>query len=1814
MATLFNTRISDTYPGLIKTTDNAAISATLKQLSDGSGNLTGLYLNNAGDFKVTSILEFGSLKDTAENITITKFVDSADGIPNNNNDTSIPTSKAVKDFVETHVTAQDLDFRGDDSTVLGDVDLDSEAFIILGTANEIETTVSSAGGNTLQIGIPVNPALSGQVQIAGTIDFADNAKARFGTSQDLEIYHNSTLNNNIIQSLLNRQLSLRQDNFVVKNQAGDKLMISAVADGAANLYFNDTKRIETVTAGAKVTGDLEVTGSITGSGGSFLPLAGGTMTGNTIHNDNVKSIYGTATDGLWIYHDGSNSYLNDQGTGELKLTASSVAIQSASGNEYIAYFAGTGGQTASLYAGNSKKLETSSTGVTITGRLSGLTDPTLAQDAATKAYVDNLDAASDLDFSDGSTASSVDLNTETFAIIGTANEVETTTSVGSQQLQIGLPSSISVNSASATALQTARDISLTGQATATISGFDGSSNVSGAVTLDNNSVTGKVLTGLASPTASNILASDSILQAFGKAQSQINTLAGGLRFMGTWNATSNTPTLASGGGEADSGTTTGTATNKLIQSGQNFTSTVTNGDQVVNQASGATALVTNVDSNTQLTLDADIMVSGQAYTIDNSPFITQGHYYVVSVGGTQSLNGLSNWAVGDWVIAGAGNTWEKLDHTQVDGTGTAGNIAKFSSTNVIADSIMAESGSTISVTGQLTTTQKVTSGGDLQVDGNKINMGAIMLEDSAAGRLGFNRNTATGVIHDSNYNAFQFNGADVSGVNGMLEIQEYAGSGGYAGSTYISGNNIKLNAYIIHNNDTNTFYGFSANDNFILKTNNTTQLFVDGTNTYLYYDGTQKLRTSSQGVVVSGTAGATGDVLITSDTLALLQLEDSGLSKTYNIEIGRSSTAGDLTFRSSDGEKVRFTESGIVGIGIDNPGNVNGVTFTAVGLHVKASTLGRTITEGSSFAEFIANHSSASSNQKLKFLLSQSGSLVLGAMDDDGTRRTQLTLSNSNAAEFKGDVTISNATPALNLLDTDNSSNISFSSVGGALIVNSTADQVYQIGGSEHVRITTAGDVNIGVASATSSSKVTIQSQGANGSDMDALVIRNYSASPFTGKVSQKFQVGTVDMAAISGERIDSNNGNLLLRTNKAGTMTTALTLAGNNLNKATFNGIVQGYSFGVEEVPNSSGTITRIFAPAGACYDDASGSSVTGSLMLILPQAGVNCMMRGKIRVFTYVNNESFDVNFAGYYYSGNNWTRIAAWIDSQSNADANYTVRFGTRDSDGKGYIRIGELSASWSYPKFELVDFMASHSNSSFDAWGDDWDALIVTSLTGYSDGLAVADAQVNNLQRSGNDLYYTKGQLLLGKTSGSYRLDMETVSGGNAFRTTRGTSSFRIFQANNGASFMGTENNADLNIQSNSVSRLTICDSGNITVGNFDESGTPYSDYHAIEIGRQGNTISAAPWKSNIYFSVNASITAGSTQFTYRHASEAANRFDLEDGEFIFANAPSGTAGANITWNERMKIQLDGNVAIGSQDYAAGGTLDVQMPRNGTTTYTYIGDRGNANGQTNPVLLPINKTSLVGYSVPYPAGLGGAGSRLTTCGFLQFESQAGWTGGQRTWAITSGFDTGGSQGGLSGNKLAIIAGNAQNVEPQLGNNGDVGSGTVDGANTLVAAYWDNGMHTNLEKDLKMTGGGAIYGKNYTVSAQAAGVTEVNCYTGIIPETGIYDIFVKGNPNIQGSGAYASTFAGYISIACDYISSIVKFRISQATIIQDGGGSSNRQLVVTASLYNSADNTNLTTQPITAQSTTQILINVSQYLNTAGSNQDIRIVRRL
>lgn len=75
----------------------------------------------------------------------------------------------------------------------------------------------------------------------------------------------------------------------------------------------------------------------------------------------------------------------------------------------------------------------------------------------------------------------------------------------------------------------------------------GSGPGTASVTLNNASVTAKVLTGV-NITGGSINASDSILTAFGKLQNQINGLVGSSIYQGTWNASTNTPALASGVG------------------------------------------------------------------------------------------------------------------------------------------------------------------------------------------------------------------------------------------------------------------------------------------------------------------------------------------------------------------------------------------------------------------------------------------------------------------------------------------------------------------------------------------------------------------------------------------------------------------------------------------------------------------------------------------------------------------------------------------------------------------------------------------------------------------------------------------------------------------------------------------------------------------------------------------------------------------------------------------------------------------------------------------------------------------------------------------------------------------------------------------------------------------------------------------------------------------------------------------------------------------------------------------------------------------
>jgi hypothetical protein len=95
-------------------------------------------------------------------------------------------------------------------------------------------------------------------------------------------------------------------------------------------------------------------------------------TANISFGDNDKAIFGAGSD-LQIYHDGSNSFISDVGTGNLGIRAENLFLQNADGSENYATATLNGAFTLSY--DNSQKLATTATGIDVTGTVTadGLT-------------------------------------------------------------------------------------------------------------------------------------------------------------------------------------------------------------------------------------------------------------------------------------------------------------------------------------------------------------------------------------------------------------------------------------------------------------------------------------------------------------------------------------------------------------------------------------------------------------------------------------------------------------------------------------------------------------------------------------------------------------------------------------------------------------------------------------------------------------------------------------------------------------------------------------------------------------------------------------------------------------------------------------------------------------------------------------------------------------------------------------------------------------------------------------------------------------------------------------------------------------------------------------------------------------------------------------------------------------------------------------------------------------------------------------------------------------------------------------------------
>jgi hypothetical protein len=127
-------------------------------------------------------------------------------------------------------------------------------------------------------------------------------------------------------------------------------ILDGVTATAAELNYNDITTLGTVEASKTVTADAS---------------------GDVLFPDSDKAIFGAGSD-LQIYHDGSHSFISDQGTGNLKILASTIDLNNAANTENMITAVEDGAVT--LYHDNAAKIATTATGIQITGTALATTD------------------------------------------------------------------------------------------------------------------------------------------------------------------------------------------------------------------------------------------------------------------------------------------------------------------------------------------------------------------------------------------------------------------------------------------------------------------------------------------------------------------------------------------------------------------------------------------------------------------------------------------------------------------------------------------------------------------------------------------------------------------------------------------------------------------------------------------------------------------------------------------------------------------------------------------------------------------------------------------------------------------------------------------------------------------------------------------------------------------------------------------------------------------------------------------------------------------------------------------------------------------------------------------------------------------------------------------------------------------------------------------------------------------------------------------------------------------------------------------------
>jgi hypothetical protein len=369
-----------------------------------------------------------------------------------NSATHLATQQSIKAYVDTQLTAEDLDISADSGSNIA-IDLDSEVLDLEGGTG-IDTTTGT-NKVTFAIDSTVATLTGSQALTNKTIDVDSN------TVSNIEV-------DNLKSGVLDTDLtSVSGSDDTIPSAKATKTYVDAQIT-AEDLDV-------TADSGGPISIDLD---------SETLDIAGGTGIDTTASGN------------------------------EISIAIDSTVVTESSTDTLTNKTIDADNNTISNLEVDNLKSGVLDTDISSTAA----TDTTIPSAKAVKTYVDSQGTAQDLDITDGSTTSAVDLDSQTMTIQGTSNEVEV--ALSGQAFTIGLPATITANvtgnvsgtsgsttgnAATATALETARTIggvSFDGTANIDLPGVNtaGNQNTSGS----SASTTGNAATATALQTARTI--------------------------------------------------------------------------------------------------------------------------------------------------------------------------------------------------------------------------------------------------------------------------------------------------------------------------------------------------------------------------------------------------------------------------------------------------------------------------------------------------------------------------------------------------------------------------------------------------------------------------------------------------------------------------------------------------------------------------------------------------------------------------------------------------------------------------------------------------------------------------------------------------------------------------------------------------------------------------------------------------------------------------------------------------------------------------------------------------------------------------------------------------------------------------------------------------------------------------------------------------------------------------------------------------------------------------------------------------------------